>query len=312
MFGKRKAKTFFVTGTIGIPHALTAHLHPQLWETFFRELGLSVVVSSPTSRKTVEQAGLISETEHCLPVKLFDAHLASLIGKTDTVFVPRILSTLPGHIACPKLGALPDCARAQFSKDFTVLSTDINEARIPLETSLADLGKQLGAAEAAVQRATECALAAMRAAQNSPSVSVCPEGALHFLVIGHPYNLLDAFLSGPVFQKLETLGVCAEPVSFARREIVPEPVKWDTCNLIYDSLRQIVPAQWHGVIHLSSFNCGCDSIVSTLYQDVLREKKIPLMTLVLDEHAGQAGVDTRLEAFVDSIKEQHEHAATRH
>jgi predicted nucleotide-binding protein (sugar kinase/HSP70/actin superfamily) len=44
----------------------------------------------------------------------------------------------------------------------------------------------------------------------------------------------------------------------------------------------------------------------------LREKKIPCMTLVLDEHAGQAGVDTRLEAFTDSIKDQHEHAATCH
>jgi len=70
------------------------------------------------------------------------------------------------------------------------------------------------------------------------------------------------------------------------------------------------PDDWDGVIHLSSFNCGCDSIASTLYHDILREKELPVMTLVLDEHAGQAGVDTRLEAFVDSIKDQHEHAAS--
>jgi predicted nucleotide-binding protein (sugar kinase/HSP70/actin superfamily) len=152
----------------------------------------------------------------------------------------------------------------------------------------------------------------MHVAQAAPSVLPRPEGALRFLVIGHPYNLHDAYLSGPVFQKLSALGVCAEPVSFGLREVTPEPVKWDTCSLIYDQLTHLVPSEWDGVIHLSSFNCGCDSIVSTLYRDVLREKKIPCMTLVLDEHAGQAGVDTRLEAFVDSIKEQHEHAATRH
>ncbi|MCU0857573.1 MAG: acyl-CoA dehydratase activase-related protein [Pontiellaceae bacterium] len=315
MFGKGKSaakQEVRKFRTVGIPRALVYYLYPALWETFLRELGLTVVVSSPTSRKTVEHAGLISETEHCLPVKLSDAHLAELSGKVDAVFVPRILSTLRGHIACPKLGALPDCARAQFSDDFNVISVEINEARIPLEASMAELGKRLCAKVTDIQRAAERALSAMRTAQTESKPLIRPAGALYFLVIGHPYNLHDAFLSGPVFQKLETLGVCAEPVSFSCREAVPEPVKWDTCSIIYDRLRRLDPQEWHGVIHLSSFNCGCDSIVSTLYHDVLREKKIPLMTLVLDEHAGQAGVDTRLEAFVDSIKEQHEHAATRH
>ena len=298
--------------TIGIPRALFFHLYPALWETFLNELGKTVVVSDPSSRRTVEQAGLISESEHCLPVKLFDAHLAELAGTVDAVFVPRILSTLAGHIACPKLGALPDCARAQFSAEFDVLSVDINEAHIPLETSMKELGELLGADDLLIQRAITRALAAMHSAQAVSPPPSRPEGALHFLVIGHPYNLQDDFLAGPVFQKLDTLEVCAEPVSFVQRAIEPEPVKWDTCSLIYDQLKKLVSAEWDGVIHLSSFNCGCDSIVSTLYHDILREKKIPCMTLVLDEHAGQAGVDTRLEAFTDSIKDQHEHAATRH
>jgi len=309
---RNKLKPSSIGKTIGIPRALFFHFYPALWETFLNELGKTVVVSDPSSRRTVEQAGLISESEHCLPVKLFDAHLAELAGTVDTVFVPRILSTLAGHIACPKLGALPDCARAQFSAEFDVLSIDINEARTPLETSMKELGKLLTADDDLIKRATERALSAMHSAQAAPAPASRPEGALHFLVIGHPYNLQDDFLAGPVFQKLDALDVYAESVSFARREVEPEPVKWDTCSLIYDQLKHLVPSEWDGVVHLSSFNCGCDSIVSTLYHEILHEKKIPCMTLVLDEHAGQAGVDTRLEAFTDSIKDQHEHAATRH
>jgi predicted nucleotide-binding protein (sugar kinase/HSP70/actin superfamily) len=99
-------------------------------------------------------------------------------------------------------------------------------------------------------------------------------------------------------------------VSFACQDIEPEPIKWDMCSVIYDQLRRLQPGLWAGVIQLSSFNCGCDSIVSVLFRDILNRKKIPCMTLVLDEHAGQAGVDTRLEAFVDSIREQH--AVSRH
>jgi predicted nucleotide-binding protein (sugar kinase/HSP70/actin superfamily) len=314
MFGKLKKPPndkVKESRTIGIPRALVYYLHPALWETFLSELGLRVTVSSLTSRKTVEQAGLISESEHCLPIKLFDAHLAELAGKVDAVFVPRILSTLPGHIACPKLGALPDCARAQFSGDFEVLSVDINEAEFPLTESMAQLGRLLNADAAAIRRATERALSALRGAQTVPENPRKPD-ALNFLVTGHPYNLYDAYLSGPILQKIESLGVNAERVSFAGRAALPEPVKWDTCSIIYDRLQRLTADEWDGVIHLSSFNCGCDSIVSTLYHDVLREKKIPGMTLVLDEHAGQAGVDTRLEAFVDSIKDQHEHAATCH
>jgi len=297
--------------TIGIPRALLYYLYPSLWETFLNELGMEVKVSAPSTRKTIEQAGLISESEHCLPVKLFDAHLAELAGQVDLIFVPRILSMLHGHISCPKLGALPDCARAQCPAGIKILTVDINENRTPLTESMAQLGRMLNADAAAIRRATERALSALRSAQAVTTAPRKPD-ALNFLVIGHPYNLHDDYLSGPILHKLAALGINAERVSFADRTARPEPVKWDTCSIIYDRLQRLIPDEWDGVIHLSSFNCGCDSIVSTLYHDVLREKKIPCMTLVLDEHAGQAGVDTRLEAFVDSIKEQHEHAATRH
>ena len=51
---------------VGLPRALFHFLHPGLWETFFASLGVPVVLSSPTSRATLERADLISETEHCL------------------------------------------------------------------------------------------------------------------------------------------------------------------------------------------------------------------------------------------------------
>jgi hypothetical protein len=34
---------------------------------------------------------------------------------------------------------------------------------------------------------------------------------------------------------------------------------------------------------------------------MLRQKKLPYMILILDKHSGQAGVNTRFKAFVDSI-----------
>ena len=109
---------------IGIPRALGHYLYPQLWETFLAEVGMQVVLSAPTSRRTIEQAGLLSEAEHCLPFKLFDAHLADLVGQVDLILIPRILSARRGHLACPKLGVLPDSARARLPQAARILTVD--------------------------------------------------------------------------------------------------------------------------------------------------------------------------------------------
>ncbi len=63
---------------IGIPRMFYYYIYPNLWETFFSELGMEPVVSGPSMIKTVQKASQISETEHCLPNKLFDAHLSEL------------------------------------------------------------------------------------------------------------------------------------------------------------------------------------------------------------------------------------------
>jgi len=289
---------------IGIPRALGHYLYPDLWETFFAEIGMRVVLSAPTTRRTIEQAGLRSESEHCLPFKLFDAHLDELVGQVDTIFIPRILSMRRGHIACPKLGVLPDCARARVPEGVRILAVDVDERRRPLAKTLAQAGHLLGIDRATLKAAGTRALAALGRAHRQARVSP-NTGAPRFLVLGHPYNLHDPFLSELILSKLDALGVCVELASFASQEVEADPVKWDMCSVMYDQLRRLEPGAWAGVVQLSSFNCGCDSIVSVLFREVLAAKKIPCMTLVLDEHSGQAGVDTRLEAFVDSIKEQH-------
>jgi predicted nucleotide-binding protein (sugar kinase/HSP70/actin superfamily) len=57
-----------------------------------------------------------------------------------------------------------------------------------------------------------------------------------------------------------------------------------------------------GIIHLSAFGCGPDSIVDRFIQLDNYSSTIPFMSLTIDEHSGEAGVGTRLEAFVDMVK----------
>ncbi len=289
---------------IGLPRALIYYLHPALWETFFREAGFPVVVSAATDRHMVERAGLVSEPEHCLPVKMLDAHLDSLTGKVDRVFVPRILSTRRGHIACPKLSALPDAVQAQFGDRFQVLTTDVDEGRVSIERMLERLGRRLDVSGDGLRQAIRCAVAAMTAALQDGTANRAVDASVadkRFLLIGHPYNIHDDYMAGPVRRKLERLGMTVERLGFERDAVIAGPVQWDTCSVMLEKLRRMQPGAYAGVIALSSFNCGCDSIVGNLLRAFATERQIPFMTLVLDEHSAQAGLDTRLEAFVDSI-----------
>jgi predicted nucleotide-binding protein (sugar kinase/HSP70/actin superfamily) len=58
-----------------------------------------------------------------------------------------------------------------------------------------------------------------------------------------------------------------------------------------------------GVIYISTFGCGVDSVVEDIVEKYIRKNSnIPFMLLTLDEHTGEAGINTRIEAFVDMIK----------
>ena len=92
-----------------------------------------------------------------------------------------------------------------------------------------------------------------------------------------------------------------ELTPFGDEDFPAGPLKWDTCGKMYHRLMTLDRTQCAAVIQLTSFNCGCDSISMEFYREILKGKGIPYMTLVMDEHTGQAGLDTRLEAFVDSI-----------
>ena len=303
--------------TIGIPRALCFFYYPALFETFFSRLGHKPVVSAASTHRTVEQAALISESEHCLPIKLLDAHLAQLAGHVDKLFVPRILSGLKGHLACPKLSALPDVAQAQFGNRVGILSLDINEDQLPLRTSLLRVARQLGATDAIAEGASDAALAALQEARRPNTVGTVPdppakiEGTTsvssaparkHLLLLGHPYNLHDEYISGPILATLKRLKVEAKLMPFDGEDIPPGRIKWDMCSKMHHLLQNLDPADCAAVIQLTSFNCGCDSIVMEFHREILKNKGIPYMTLVMDEHAALAGIETRLEAFVDSTR----------
>lgn len=64
---------------------------------------------------------------------------------------------------------------------------------------------------------------------------------------------------------------------------------------------QLAQAGCDGVIQVFPFTCMPEIVAKSILPKISEDFKIPVMTLVMDEHAGEAGVKTRIEAFVDLL-----------
>jgi len=57
-----------------------------------------------------------------------------------------------------------------------------------------------------------------------------------------------------------------------------------------------------GVVHVAPFTCMPEIVASSLLPEVGRDLGLPVLSLFLDEHTGEAGLVTRLEAFSDLLQ----------
>jgi len=76
-------------------------------------------------------------------------------------------------------------------------------------------------------------------------------------------------------------------------------------DAIYEMLHY-VREDFDGVIHLLPFQCMPEITVRPILEKIHRESGIPFLSLSLDEQVAEAGIDTRLEAFIDVVKNYHQ------
>ena len=58
-------------------------------------------------------------------------------------------------------------------------------------------------------------------------------------------------------------------------------------------------AGYDGIVQLLPFTCMPDTIAKSILPAVSKAEDMPVLTLIVDEQTGKAGVHTRLEAFLD-------------
>ncbi|WP_027719378.1 acyl-CoA dehydratase activase-related protein [Desulfovirgula thermocuniculi] len=315
---------------IGIPRALLYYHYFPWWEAFFVSLGAEVVISPPTTKAILDRGLEHAADDVCLPVKVAVGHVLELKDRVDAIFLPRLVSVAAREYICPKFLGLPEMVGHSIKGLPPLLSPGLNLYRggSPYHF-FAALGRALGYPPwqvlAAYRRACrvqqqykrllesglfpEEALAALRG-RHDAAAPRDTMGSPLVAVIGHPYNIYDAFVSMDLLGKLGRRGIKVITADSLSEENVCRGAAHLPKRLFWTLGRRTVGAAYHylqwgrvdGMIHVSSFACGPDSFAGEFIARRAHRMGLPFLSLVLDEHSGEAGMVTRLEAFLDMVE----------
>lgn len=320
---------------IGIPRALIYWKRPYFWESFFENLGCKVLLSPPTNKEIVEMGVRVADPETCFSNKVYWGHLLWLDGlqpthhprgplggrregrspaeagsKCDYIFVPRLMTNQEKLEYCPKFFGTPDLAKI-FIK--TPILTEIFDWRKePFEKTLERLGKKLNKKREEAKKAAKTAFLnekELKEKERKDFFEKINSKKSKIVLISHPYNLYDDYVNLRIKEKLERLG--AEPIFIDEVPIKEETIDkkqeiwpkfhWEFGKEIMEKIQEILKYKITGIIEISSFQCGCDAVLKEFVEKEFKTKKIPFLYLMIDEHTADTGIQTRLEAFLDTL-----------
>ena len=317
--------------TIGIPRGLLFYRYGVQWCTFFEALGRSVVISPETDKAIVERGTEVSSDECCLASKTYLGHVDSLIGSCDAIFVPCYASVDPRAGFCTKFQSATDLVRNTFrDQHVRVISFLIEKLTHKKEVQQAyvNLGLRLGASPSEAHKAYKLGFAAQEEvnAKNAANQEellkliqslrrllakhpdIDQESPLVILVVAHPYIAHDPYLGGPVIEALAKQGAYIVYADETRHEKTfkasfdfSDTMPWVVNRELIGSIL-LLQDKIDGIVLLSAFPCGPDSMTDDAIMRCITGK--PILNLMIDAQSGTAGIETRVESFIDILRYQ--------
>ncbi len=296
---------------IGLPRALLYFHYGDFWRSLLDTLGYEVITSPETTAHALKEGVRSSIGDFCLPVKIFLGHIETLKNTVDFLFIPRYVSVDEDSYLCPKLIGLPDVVRACCANIPEIVAPILHRKRDGERASAVfaeELARALRLKRAKVERAV-LSHASSRAVVSSAGFSIHPGAKrLQIGIVGRDYLLYDQQVGGRILRTLRDLDVSVispVPDEMDIREamtVIPKRVYWNMGKEVVASAHALFKdASVAGVINLSSIACGPDSFTNDLIRRQLNQRNKPYMSVSVDEHTSDVGLQTRLEAFVDML-----------
>ncbi len=318
---------------LGMPRALTYYNYFPFLYGFFTKLGFEIILSNPTTKKTLVDGASLVVTETCLPIKVYVGHVLNLLENgAKNIFTPSIQSVAPKIYNCSKIRGLPDLIRNVVKGDYNLIEAtlDKSEKNLGLYEFLKQAVEPFGITDETTIRSALRAgfvlhnnfkvmmqhnLSFDEALKNAKEGKVVinslknENNGINVALVAHGYNIYDKRVCMDVFKKLKDLGVNVKSALQLTDEELKDGINTLEAEVYWANQLEMTGAAGHylkndsidGLITITAFGCGPDSL---MIEDIKRKAKNfskPLLNLTIDEHTGEAGFVTRLEAFCDML-----------
>jgi len=313
-----------IRGKIGFNRSFLINTYYPLFANFFANLGFEPVIVERCSRAGIDQRN----AAFCYPAELAHGFFHALLqeaGGLDYIFLPHFraipnLETGNTSQLCPLAQGETYYLRATFrdriqelQQQGTRLLTPVIDLTEGLEAAgeplMESAGSVMGVGRREVRRAFEQAVARQRRCLEelqTMGTDLLAELKTHpnrmaVVLFGRPYNAFvdEAHMGIP--HKLASRGVPVLPLDCLPldREVSKEHMYWGMGQRM---LRAAALVKHHPQlfgVFITNFSCGPDSFILGYFREIMGRK--PSLTLELDSHTADAGLETRIEAFLDVV-----------
>ncbi len=144
----------------------------------------------------------------------------------------------------------------------------------------------------------------LASAEGSRFMSHLGDGKYNFgiVILGRPYNAYVSEAHMGIPQKFATRGIPVVPVDFFTppETGIDREMYWSAGKTMLRGAEMVSNHPRLFGCFISNFSCGPDSFIVGFVRDIMGSK--PLLVLELDSHVADAGLETRIEAFIDVIR----------
>jgi len=313
--------------TVGINKSFLVNTYFPLYFHFFSHLGFEVILSDNPRQEGMDR----KNAPFCYPAEIAHGYFFDLLGKMpDYLFLPQIKSDFVKDsnekgLMCPLsqgepfylMSAYRDCGVLRRVKEggrILMPSIDFSDGCAAAEDTFVDLGKILGRGKQASRTAYRSAVKVQQRVFDE--IEGAGREALKHLdrnpeefavvIFGRAYNAFVAEANMGIAQKFASRSIPVVPFVY-----LPETEAAGRDNMYWSAGQRILKGAHYVRKHpqlfacyITNFSCGPDSFLIGYFRDLMGKK--PSLTLELDSHVADAGLETRIEAFLDIIRRYRE------
>lgn len=302
--------------TIGISKSfLTNSLYP-LYYLFFSKLGFKVILSDNVDGRGADKI----RTSYCYPVEIAHGLFQDLLeNKVDYIFLPHI--TQMDFKSDEKYSRL--CVFVQ-AENYYLKSTFADEIKSKLLTPIIDFSlsvdeiretfvqiarqlyrKRKNAEEAfdfAYGKYQEMLKEFKKLGENAIRELEKTPDKFAIVLFGRSYNAYAEEANLNVPHKFASRNILIIPNDFLPSDNLPsyDNMYWASGHQILRSARYVKNHPQLFGTYITNFSCGPDSFIIPYFRQIMGKK--PSLTLELDSHSADVGIDTRIDAALDIIR----------